>query len=174
MKPISSNFATELKAADLLGLPFTWSPQGELELSALTPVQRDAVLAVVAAHDPLIGVKNDRCAAVNAKRDALQLSGFPFSGKWIDSHGNAVLRINVAVQAAIAAKVAGVPFAVSWTCADNSEMPLNADAMLAMNAALAAHGAAIHNAARGHKQAIGALTTAEAVQAYNIEAGWPV
>lgn len=50
---IGPNFANELQAAGLLGLPFTWNGLGEFNFSeAMTQLQIDAVLAVFAAHDP--------------------------------------------------------------------------------------------------------------------------
>ncbi|GEM_PF-1200470 len=60
---LGPSFPSELAAAGLVGLPFSWSENGvnfgdviNLDGSitvneALTPEQRDAILAVVAAHD---------------------------------------------------------------------------------------------------------------------------
>lgn len=47
------SFESELAAAGLLGLPFVWYPDGTLSYGDdLTPEQRAALDAVVAAHDP--------------------------------------------------------------------------------------------------------------------------
>lgn len=50
---IGNTFSDELKAAGLLGLPFSWGADGSFEFSpTMTQEQRDAVMAVYAAHDP--------------------------------------------------------------------------------------------------------------------------
>lgn len=50
---IGAHFVRELEAAGLLGLPFAWGPDGKIEFGAgMTQAQKDAVLAVAAAHDP--------------------------------------------------------------------------------------------------------------------------
>jgi hypothetical protein len=52
-KAIGPNFANELQAAGLLGLPFAWEPGGTITFgSAITSAQVTAVEAVYAAHNP--------------------------------------------------------------------------------------------------------------------------
>lgn len=74
MKAIGPTFADELKAAGLLGLPFSWGADGTIEFRADMPqVQRDAVLAVYAAHNPaaLPSTALDNAGAfVSRQRDA--------------------------------------------------------------------------------------------------------
>lgn len=49
---IGETFYSELLAAGLVGLPFSWSADGDLYFGeAMTQAQIDAVLSVVAAHD---------------------------------------------------------------------------------------------------------------------------
>lgn len=55
MKQIGPTFPAELAEAGLVGLPFSWGNDGVLSLDVLTEAQRDAVLAVYAAHDPDAG-----------------------------------------------------------------------------------------------------------------------
>lgn len=45
-------FGLELSAAGIIGLDFTASSTGDVDLSRLTDEQRAAVEAVIAAHDP--------------------------------------------------------------------------------------------------------------------------
>lgn len=52
MKTIGPSFESEIAAAGLRGLPFSWGADGQMNLSQLTPEQRSAVLAVYNAHDP--------------------------------------------------------------------------------------------------------------------------
>lgn len=52
-KSIGLSFPSELQAAGLLGLPFSWNENGEvLFADSMTEEQRAAVMAVVLAHDP--------------------------------------------------------------------------------------------------------------------------
>lgn len=52
-KAIGPNFANELAAAGLGGLPLSWSADGTILYGdAVTPGQREAVAAIYAAHDP--------------------------------------------------------------------------------------------------------------------------
>lgn len=52
-KRIGPSFVSELAAAGLIGLPFSWQPDGVVIYGDdLTAEQRDALDAVVAAHDP--------------------------------------------------------------------------------------------------------------------------
>lgn len=51
--PIGPNFANEIAAAGLSGLPFAWGDDGEIHFdAAMTPEQIEGVNAVYAAHDP--------------------------------------------------------------------------------------------------------------------------
>jgi hypothetical protein len=72
MKAIGKTFESELSAAGLIGLPFSWSADGSLNIEQLSAEQRAAVMAVYAAHDPesLYGAKADRLAEINAACDA--------------------------------------------------------------------------------------------------------
>jgi hypothetical protein len=52
-KPIGPSFEAELRTAGLLGLAFSWGPDGVIEFHPDVPAdQRAAVLAVYEAHDP--------------------------------------------------------------------------------------------------------------------------
>ena len=53
MKPIGPSFASEIARAGLAGRAFSWTPDGNLIFDAeATQELKDAVLAVVVAHDP--------------------------------------------------------------------------------------------------------------------------
>lgn len=52
-KAIGPSFSDELKAAGLSGLPFSWGSDGAIQFDPrMTQAQKDAVLAVYAAHNP--------------------------------------------------------------------------------------------------------------------------
>jgi hypothetical protein len=52
---IGPNFANEIAAAGLAGLPFSWGPDGvSTDDPRLTEAQKTAIAGVVAAHDPAV------------------------------------------------------------------------------------------------------------------------
>jgi hypothetical protein len=65
-------------------------------------------------------IKAARWGELKRHRNLLEASGFPYRGKTLDSDSRSVQRINTAVQAAQAALAVGEPFAITWTCADNT------------------------------------------------------
>lgn len=67
---IGPSFTAEITAAGLLGLPFSWDAHGAIEFGpTMTQEQRDAVLAVLAAHNgPLSKARHNNLAAL--KREA--------------------------------------------------------------------------------------------------------
>lgn len=75
-KPIGPSFYDELKAAGLLGLPFSWSDDGDILFGdAMTQQQRDAVMAVYQAHDPSAPAKPTVPAVVTMRQARLALLG---------------------------------------------------------------------------------------------------
>lgn len=110
-------------------------------------------------------VKTDKREQINSMRDNLEQSGFPYLDKVIDSNPVSVQRITVAVQAAQAAIGAGQPFAITWTCQDNSTLDLDAVGMMGMPVALAMFANTLHETARAKKELIDAATTIEEVEA---------
>lgn len=109
--------------------------------------------------------KADKREQMNSIRDNLEQSGFPYLNKIIDSNPVSVQRITVAVQAAQAAIGAGQPFAIVWTCQDNSILTLDAEGMMGMPVALAMFANGLHETARQKKDLIDAATTLEEVEA---------
>lgn len=109
---------------------------------------------------------------INAKRDAVEQGTFTYLGKQIDSDPVSVQRIAVAAATAQMALAANAPYALNWSCADNSQLELDAMGVLGMMQALGSHGLATHLHARGLKTAVLAATTVEQVIAVDIETGW--
>jgi hypothetical protein len=119
-----------------------------------------------------------RRTAAHAERHAARLAaetgGFDYADRRIDSDRDSLQRITQAVAAAMQAVMAGQPFAVAWTCADDSELPLDAVGMLALQRALTAHGAACHARSQEIKALLDAADLAglAAVQG-EMGVGWP-
>lgn len=127
MKRIGPAFAAEIEAAGLSGLPFGWTPDGQITYgAAMTPEQIAAVEAVYAAHDP------DRqppptTADVDAERDRRLAAGYQdaTTGKTYQCRER-----DIAVWTAIAADAGfKIASAASGTydiiTADNSVVQLN-------------------------------------------------
>jgi len=69
MKAIGPSFEIELKAAGLLGLPFSWGGDGSIQFSPdMTQSQKDAVLAVYDSHDPASTFAIDKIKALEKYR----------------------------------------------------------------------------------------------------------
>lgn len=112
-------------------------------------------------------------ATINAARDQREQGGFPYAGRIVDSDIASCIRIAGAASAAQAALAQQQPFGVDWTCADNSVLSLDAAGVIGMLAALAVHSDAMHQHARTLKAQIDAAEDAAAVEAIDIESGWP-
>jgi hypothetical protein len=114
-------------------------------------------------------IKLELRTKVNEIRNELEVSGFPYMGKVFDSDPRSFLRIATANDAALKSP----DFQVEWTTKDNSKILLNATEMLGVLPALAVHGQAIFSHSVTLKEAIEAAETLEALQAIDIESGWP-
>jgi hypothetical protein len=117
----------------------------------------------------LAELKATRWTEMKRHRDLLEASGFPYLGKRLDSDARSVQRINTAVQAAQAALAASQPFAITWTCADNSALALDGAGMLGVPVALALYADQLHQACKTLRAQIELATTPAQVQAI----AWP-
>ncbi len=91
-------------------------------------------------------------SAINAERDRREQGGFEHAGKRFDSDATSVIRINAAVNTAVAAVLAESEFSVGWTAADNTTVTLTAQEFLEFSAALAQHSNTQHVRARSLKE----------------------
>jgi hypothetical protein len=78
-KPIGPSFYSELEAAGLVGLPFSWGADGDIQFDArMTAEQIDAVLAVYEAHDPnrvIVPPIDNYPAMIRRRADKLMRAG---------------------------------------------------------------------------------------------------
>lgn len=130
-------------------------------------------------HEPdlqaaeLAAKREAKIKLVKEIRNHLETRGFSYMGKVIDSDSDSVRRITVASMAAMAAQAAGQLFVITWTCADNSPLVLNASQMIGMPVAMAVAGSALHEHARNLKEQIENATLAN-IDSIDLEGGWPV
>ncbi|MCM0759620.1 DUF4376 domain-containing protein [Sporomusa sphaeroides DSM 2875] len=134
-----------------------------------------------AANDLLVGynskkmndIKQSIRTAINAERDRREQGGFDYAGKRFDSDATSVIRINAAVNTAVAAVLAESEFSVGWTAADNTTVTLTAQEFLEFSAALAQHSNTQHVRARALKEQLDNADTAEAVaEVENLLEAW--
>jgi hypothetical protein len=93
---------------------------------------------------PLADVKAKKKAELTAIKERKEQEGFMFRDKLIQTDLPSYRRIETAGTAALAAKLNNVPFYKEWTAADNTIIPLDADGMIAMHAALVEMGQTYH------------------------------
>lgn len=136
--------------------------------AAITRVARRLLLG-----QELAQLRAEKRAAINEERDRRESTVFPYLGRLIDCDQRSVSRITIAVQAAQVAMAAGQPFALEWTCADNSSLPLDAVGILGMPVALAVHGNSLHQHARTLKAQADAALTLDDLDASDPGSGWP-
>ncbi|WP_051296443.1 DUF4376 domain-containing protein [Anaeroarcus burkinensis] len=110
---------------------------------------------------------------IKTERDRREQSGAPYLSKILDSDEKSVTRISIAVQAAQAAISAGTEFSLDWTMQDNSVVTMDADQVVGMSVALAAHSNAIHQAARVARIAIDEAKSDKEVEAAEKAIVWP-
>ncbi|MFA5567461.1 MAG: DUF4376 domain-containing protein [Trueperaceae bacterium] len=125
------------------------------------------------AEQRLADAKAELRARINAERDAREEGGFDYLGERIDSGSRSVQRIGVAVTAAQTAMATGAPFALDWTCADNSVLTMDATEVVGMSVALAVYGDSLHQYARVLKAAVSVAETGAQLAQIDITAGWP-
>jgi hypothetical protein len=130
-----------------------------------TPAQRAAAETVLADYDELDALRADKWAALKAARDAERDAGFVFNLKPVQSDPISRDNISGAAQAAGIAKAAGQPFAVQWTCADNSVMVLDADQAIAMFMAGVQHMQALYAKGVQLREQLGEAVTEEDIEA---------
>lgn len=114
----------------------------------------DGVSVAAKPPKPLPDVQAAARAKLIAARNAEITGGFLYLGKIIDSDRDSVMSITGSGVAALSAKSAGLPYNVTWTCADDSTLVLDADGVLGMVVALAMFADAQHAKARPLKDAI--------------------
>jgi hypothetical protein len=105
-------------------------------------------------QEELLEYKEAAKQFINQIRDSEETEGFSYMGKTFQSDERSADRILIAATAATASIFASQPFSVTWTTSDNSEVTLNAQETLGMNAALASLGVSLHEQAKTYKAQI--------------------
>ncbi|QND84665.1 DUF4376 domain-containing protein [Chromobacterium vaccinii] len=140
----------------------------------LAPIPAGFELAADEAGNPVLrqvlppsldALRAAAASRVNAARDRVEASGFPYLGAMIDSDSRSVERINTAAMAALIAKTNKQQYSIDWKTAGNEKMPLDADGMLGLQAALQAWGRRALDEADRRKAAIAAANSGDEIAA---------
>lgn len=138
-------------------------------IDVLTKADFDAALAGETAARREILLRS-----INARRDQLETQGFPHAGLWFQSDERSVARINSAALTAATAVMTGIEASFhDWLAADNTPLAVDAQGVLALQASLTAHAAALHSHARTLKAAIESAATLAELAAIGMGSGWP-
>lgn len=110
----------------------------------------------------------ERCAEVNARRTRAIAAGVAFEGYVYDSDSTSLAN----VTAAVAGAAAGIPIpeGFTWRTADNVNVPMDVEQLVALGAAMLAHGSACYAYSWALKDAI---NDSDDPLSINLDEGWP-
>lgn len=117
-------------------------------------LDEDARAWVVPGRSELQVAQDAKWTDIKNERDRLESTTFPYMGRSLQCDVVSVLRMTGAKEAALMAIEAGIPFSETWTCADNTLLPVDAHTVLGMLPALAVWSSGLHATARTLRAAI--------------------
>ncbi|EHI3193196.1 DUF4376 domain-containing protein [Salmonella enterica] len=160
-------------------LPFTASENdttdyGRQLFADLKAGKYGAVTPFTVTPEMLSAAKDKKHAEINAWRDDQESGNYPFElngHRWDCSKAS---QDRLAPVTAVA-RQGTLPAGFFWTDADNEDIPMTADELVSLEAAMQQNmvlqGFKIHERQRQMKEEVEALTTLDAVRSYNV--GWP-
>lgn len=124
-------------------------------------------------QEKLDKIVQEKLIEVNSLRDVYEVKPFLYNDKLFDADHLSTQRIaNTAISASLAIST-NTPFNISWACADNTVMELDAVGMLSLQAALTQQVATIHYYARDLKEQV-RTATLDTINSIDVVTGWPV
>lgn len=126
--------------------------------------------------EPLADIAARLRSKINQRRNELEQSGFPYMDTVFDSNQVSAIRIANAAAGALTAMSLSIPYEVTWTAADNSQVPMTAQDVAGLPLAMAVHANSCHQAASVKKSEVQALLDAEdraGLESYDVTTGWP-
>lgn len=119
--------------------------------------------AWVVSPEALVSAKKEAKERITLSRNAAEREPFMAFGKPFDADDKAIQRIQGAVQAAMAATQAGLPFIIEWACADNTTVELSANQLIQLPLLMVQHVDILHQNARSLKTQIAEAESLEGV-----------
>ena len=136
-----------------------------------------AQFAGMAEAEMLAIAKEQLHLRISEQRVHLEGAGYSHNGKLIATDDRSLMRIGTAASSAQTAVMTSEPWEVQWTCADGSDVALNASGMLVLHLGIARRGAAIHYAARALHAEVDAAESLACCEGVAVQlatgAGWP-
>ena len=118
----------------------------------------------------LAEVKAAKTEEINVERERRGILPITFQG--IEWDADELSQRNISAwMASIAAGVA-IPTGFVWRATDNTNHAADADFVNGLGAAITLRGTVLYQTSWGKKAAVNALTTVDAVKAYDVTAGW--
>lgn len=121
----------------------------------------------------LTALRTARWALVKARRDQAEWWGCSTALGRVDTDPESQRKTSGAVQLAMIAQATGTSFEIDWTMQDNGVAAHDAAAMIAMGVAVGQHVAACHAAALMKRQALANAADVAAIEAVDLDNGWP-
>lgn len=118
-------------------------------------------VTVMHEEEPLEVIKQRKITELKYQRDKAEVKPIEYNGHSFDYDDKARDRINAAI---VALSVQGTGADLMWTTADNKEVPVTADDLRMVIAAVAVRSNALHTAYRVAKEKVEAATTAADVE----------
>jgi hypothetical protein len=156
---IGSTFDQELAAVGLRGLDISWFPEtGELNFGPLvTNEQKQSAEAVLAAHDPMNGLKERKRREIEKWRDAAINQGTAWNEYVWDT--DTVSRANLNAVLTIAQLGIPLPEGFTWRTKDNQNIPMTLPDLAALAATMMQAGNAAYVKSWQLKAQLDAATT---------------
>ena len=118
-------------------------------------------VTVVHEEEPLEVLRQRKITELKYQRDIAEVQPIEYNGNLYDYDEKARDRINAAI---VALELQGEDATIDWTTADNKEVPVTANDLRMVIAAVAIRSNALHNAYRVAKEKVLNATTKEEVE----------
>jgi hypothetical protein len=118
----------------------------------------------------LAQVKADKTEAINFERERRGVLSITFQG--IEWDADELSQRNVSAWMASIAAGVTIPTGFTWRAADNTNHPADAAFVNGLGAAITLRGTVLYQTSWGKKAEVEALTTVQAVKAYDVTTGW--
>lgn len=149
---------------------------GPADIETIEPYLDGTVQLRPRTDDPALALaiaRTTKRQAVAVARNNHEWGGAATPLGRMDTDPDSQRKINGSVTAALIAQQQGQPISVEWTMEDNANIVHDAAAMIAAGVAVGQHVAACHAHALELKDEIEAAADMAALDAIDIEAGWP-
>lgn len=160
------------------GKPYNWPSEGDYDTLTVEGMEKPSQEEFDALPWPPVPTLNEAKAAkweqVKAIREAGKNAGVTVPGiGFLETDEPSRVLINGATTMAMVAAMAGEPFTMTWTLADNTEFELDGPQMIAVGVAAGKHVGAWHGWGQALRPLIEGAEAMDELNAIDITTGWP-